>query len=43
MPFSYVVDMFVYRMLWRRYEKTHGPARRAGPAQPVAWAFSWPR
>ena len=31
MPLSYVVDVFVYRMLWRRYEKTHGPARRAGP------------
>jgi hypothetical protein len=22
MPLSYVVDTFVYRMLWRRYEKS---------------------
>jgi len=28
MPFSYVVDLFVYRMLWRRYEKDRA-ARRA--------------
>jgi hypothetical protein len=28
MPFSYVVDSFVYRMLWRRYEKERGARRR---------------
>ncbi len=28
MPFSYVVDAFVYRMLWRRYEKERGAQRR---------------
>ena len=28
MPFSYLVDVFVYRMLWRRYEKDRA-ARRA--------------
>ena len=27
MPFSYVVDMFVYRMLWRRYEKDRAAKR----------------
>jgi len=25
MPLSYVVDTFVYRMLWRRYEKSRAP------------------
>jgi hypothetical protein len=29
MPFSYLVDVVVYRMLWRRYEKDRA-ARRAG-------------
>lgn len=29
MPLSYVVDTFVYRMLWRRYEKER--AARRGP------------
>jgi hypothetical protein len=29
MPLSYVVDMLVYRMLWRRYEKTR--TARRGP------------
>jgi hypothetical protein len=28
MPFSYLVDVFVYRMLWRRFEKDRA-ARRA--------------
>jgi hypothetical protein len=27
MPFSYVVDVFVYRMLWRRYEKDRAAKR----------------
>jgi len=27
MPFSYVVDLFVYRMLWRRYEKERAAKR----------------
>jgi hypothetical protein len=27
MPFSYVVDVFVYRMLWRRYEKERAAKR----------------
>lgn len=27
MPFSYVVDMFVYRMMWRRYEKERAAKR----------------
>ena len=29
MPFSYVVDVFVYRMLWRRYEKDRAAKRAA--------------
>ena len=29
MPFSYVVDVFVYRMLWRRYEKDRAAKRVA--------------
>ena len=29
MPFSYLVDLVVYRMLWRRYEKDRA-ARRTG-------------
>jgi hypothetical protein len=28
MPFSYLVDMVVYRMLWRRYEKERAAKRR---------------
>ena len=27
MPFSYVVDIVVYRMLWRRYEKDRAAKR----------------
>ena len=32
MPFSYLVDLFVYRMLWRRYEKDRAAKQR--PAKP---------
>ena len=27
MPFSYVVDIVVYRMLWRRFEKERAAKR----------------
>jgi hypothetical protein len=30
MPFSYVVDVFVYRMLWRRWEKERATKRAGG-------------
>jgi hypothetical protein len=29
MPFSYVVDVFVYRMMWRRFEKDRAAKRAA--------------
>jgi hypothetical protein len=29
MPFSYVVDLFVYRMMWRRYERDRAEKRAA--------------
>ena len=32
MPLTYVVDLFVYRTLWRRYEKDRA-AKRAGQAR----------